>query len=135
MSIRCVGFIRSPDHPHIWTRCEHRATSGDRLCPRHRDALDGAILGLTQWEQRPSGAAKENEATAKNKNTAATNADDTREARDIAEKSFVCKRCGAPFAWQIPAATRSGASEIAVEPTRRPVCPCFGERLPATEGT
>jgi hypothetical protein len=46
MKRRCVGFVRPVGSTNGWLRCESRALNGDRLCEMHRDALDGAFLGL-----------------------------------------------------------------------------------------
>jgi hypothetical protein len=46
MKIRCVGFVRVRGGKKGWLPCKHRAGLGDSFCDAHRDALDGALLGL-----------------------------------------------------------------------------------------
>jgi hypothetical protein len=46
MRRRCIGFVRPHCSRNGWLRCESRALNGDRFCGTHRDALDGAFLGL-----------------------------------------------------------------------------------------
>jgi len=85
MSLRCVAFDNLRCRPNLWTRCRRRASFADRLCPRHRAGLDGAILGLMQWEQRLHGADTANEAQI-----------------IIPAETRVCKACGARTKWRIP---------------------------------
>jgi hypothetical protein len=87
MNFRCVGFDLSPRRPQAWTRCKRRAAREDRFCPIHRGGLDGAILGLMQWEQRLKGADRENEAYI------------------MPAQEPVCKTCGARRKWKMPAKT------------------------------
>ena len=69
-TFRCVAFTphdttEFPPPPHEareWTRCPTRSQRNDRFCRAHRDALDGLILGLHQWQQHLHGPEKENEA-------------------------------------------------------------------------
>ena len=50
----CAAFVLSPEAPQIWTPCTWPAAFGDRLCKMHRDALDGALLGLLAAKVRES---------------------------------------------------------------------------------
>ena len=46
MRRRCIGFVRPHRSRNGWLRCEKHSLAGDRFCSTHRDALDGAFLGL-----------------------------------------------------------------------------------------
>lgn len=46
MTNRCVGFVRLNGGKKGWLPCGRRAGVGDYFCSTHRDALDGALLGL-----------------------------------------------------------------------------------------
>ena len=81
---RCIAFNHSAERPREWMACNRRTRRGDRFCTIHRNALDGAILGLLQWEQRFKGADRENN------------------AYFIPEKARRCKACGARQKWRIP---------------------------------
>lgn len=84
MSNRCIAFKCSADRPKEWVACNRRTRRGDQFCTIHRDALDGAILGLLQWEQRLKGTDRENNAYLS------------------LEKAPPCKACGARHKWKIP---------------------------------
>jgi|SRR5271170_4887844 len=42
---RCVSFVHSRRHAAAWSRCARRTRRGDILCPHHRDAIDGVVMG------------------------------------------------------------------------------------------
>ena len=42
----CVAFVRVGKRAQAWSPCARAAIAGDRFCAMHRDALDGAFLGL-----------------------------------------------------------------------------------------
>lgn len=48
MTLHCVGFVRERDRAQAWIPCGRPRLEGDRLCKRHRDAMDGAVIGLIQ---------------------------------------------------------------------------------------
>jgi hypothetical protein len=81
---RCIAFNHSEERPREWMACKRRTRCGDQFCTIHRDALDGAILGLLQWEQRLKGTDRENNAYLS------------------LEKAPACKTCGARHKWKIP---------------------------------
>ncbi len=81
---RCIAFNHSDERPREWLACKRRTRRGDRFCTIHRDALDGAILGLLQWEQLFKGVDRENNAYL------------------IPEKARRCEACGARQKWKIP---------------------------------
>ncbi len=70
MKRRCVGFVRPHRSKNGWIRCKNHPLTGDRFCSTHRDALDGAFLGLFRrhyvfrddqdTETQTAGAASEN---------------------------------------------------------------------------
>jgi hypothetical protein len=43
---RCINLIHSTHHPSAWSRCPRPALPGKLFCRSHRNALDGAIMGL-----------------------------------------------------------------------------------------
>jgi hypothetical protein len=43
---RCVAYVPSFAAPELWMPCAMVAAESDRFCTQHRDALDGAVLGL-----------------------------------------------------------------------------------------
>jgi hypothetical protein len=45
---RCASFVHSPHHALAWSRCPRPAQLGDILCPAHRDALDGLVMGILE---------------------------------------------------------------------------------------
>ena len=47
----CIGFVRSRFSTSAWTRCARPATRRGRLCREHRDGLDGALLGMLEFEE------------------------------------------------------------------------------------
>ena len=47
----CVGMAPVGRAASAWTRCGRRALAGEILCARHRDALNGVVLGILQREQ------------------------------------------------------------------------------------
>jgi hypothetical protein len=47
----CVGFVRSQLSGSAWTRCARKAARPGRLCAEHRDALDGALMGMLKLEE------------------------------------------------------------------------------------
>ena len=48
----CVGYVRARCAESAWKPCGKRALEGERLCAGHRDALDSALLGIMDLEQR-----------------------------------------------------------------------------------
>lgn len=48
---RCVGFTRSRTHHQMWTPCLRPALSRDRFCRSHREGLNGALMGLANFEE------------------------------------------------------------------------------------
>jgi len=48
---RCIAFDHSPAADDLWTRCMLRSLPGDRLCRIHRDAIDGVMIGLVDYEK------------------------------------------------------------------------------------
>jgi hypothetical protein len=48
----CAGFVRARDEARAWKRCGRRPLRGDQLCSSHRDALDSALLGIMEMDQR-----------------------------------------------------------------------------------
>lgn len=49
--ILCAGLERLSKEGKGWATCPREAIRGDRFCAVHRDALDGAILGLLGREK------------------------------------------------------------------------------------
>ena len=47
----CVGLTRVGRPAISWVRCGKRSMRGESLCATHRDALNGAVLGILQREQ------------------------------------------------------------------------------------
>jgi hypothetical protein len=47
----CIGFVRSQSSTSAWTRCARPAAKRGRLCIEHRDSLDGALLGMLEFEE------------------------------------------------------------------------------------
>ena len=43
---RCMALARSRVHDSLWLPCANAALPRDHFCWMHREALDGAILGL-----------------------------------------------------------------------------------------
>jgi hypothetical protein len=45
---RCIALVPSCVHKSLWLPCARPVPQGrhDRFCARHREALDGAMLGL-----------------------------------------------------------------------------------------
>lgn len=50
---RCVALVHSRTHEDLWTPCVRAAQPGGVLCREHRDALDGALLGLESSDVVP----------------------------------------------------------------------------------
>ena len=48
----CIGFVRARYQTSAWKPCAKAAMDGELLCANHRDALDSALLGITELEQR-----------------------------------------------------------------------------------
>ena len=48
---RCIAFNHSRAVDDLWTRCTLRSLPGDRLCRMHRDAIDGVMIGLVDYEK------------------------------------------------------------------------------------
>jgi hypothetical protein len=48
----CIGFVRSQFSTSAWTRCARPAARRGRLCREHREGLEGALLGILQFEER-----------------------------------------------------------------------------------
>jgi hypothetical protein len=46
LMIFCAGLERLSREGKGWANCPREAIRGDRFCAAHRDALDGAFLGL-----------------------------------------------------------------------------------------
>ena len=49
---RCVGLVRANRMRTGWKVCGRRAMRGEIFCTKHRDALDGTVLGLFSYELR-----------------------------------------------------------------------------------
>jgi hypothetical protein len=49
----CIAFVQSlaPWPDPLWTRCMLPTLRGDRFCPPHRRALDGAVMGFVATEE------------------------------------------------------------------------------------
>jgi hypothetical protein len=47
----CIGFARSQFSTSAWTPCARPAARRGRLCVEHRDGLDGALLGMLEFEE------------------------------------------------------------------------------------
>jgi len=41
----CIGLVHSRACDPLWLRCKREASPGDRFCARHREGLEGALLG------------------------------------------------------------------------------------------
>jgi len=48
----CAGFVRARAEARAWKRCGRRPLGGDQLCASHRDAIDSALLGILEMDQR-----------------------------------------------------------------------------------
>jgi hypothetical protein len=48
----CIGFVRARTEASAWKACGKRPLAGELLCANHRDALDSAMLGIMELEQR-----------------------------------------------------------------------------------
>jgi hypothetical protein len=57
-TISCIARVRSRTHAMIWTPCTRSALRRDRFCAAHRDALDGAVLGLCAQASEKAAATK-----------------------------------------------------------------------------
>lgn len=44
--------MRARDEARAWKRCGRRPLRGDPLCASHRDAIDSAVLGILELDQR-----------------------------------------------------------------------------------
>jgi hypothetical protein len=87
MTASCIGYSRTPGREQLWERCTNPSKRGDRYCAAHREALDGAILGLLQWEHRLYGPITKNEDCL------------------IPSDGYVCESCGARWEWRVPGRT------------------------------
>jgi hypothetical protein len=87
MTAPCIGYALTPGSKHLWERCTNPSKRGDRYCAPHREALDGAILGLLQWEHRLYGPTTKNEDCL------------------IPSDGYVCDSCGARWEWRVPGRT------------------------------
>jgi hypothetical protein len=47
----CAGLNRKRGSAEAWAKCPRKAARGDHYCTKHRDALDGAFLGLMSRER------------------------------------------------------------------------------------
>jgi len=43
---RCVSFVRSREYTAGFARCVRNARAGDVFCSAHRDAINGAMMGI-----------------------------------------------------------------------------------------
>jgi hypothetical protein len=90
MTATCIGYTLQPGHrEQLWERCTNPSMRGDRYCAAHRESLDGAILGLLQWEHRLYGSIAKNEDCL------------------IPGDAYVCESCGARWEWRVPGPTES----------------------------
>ncbi len=44
--MRCIAYVRSGRDGNAWVSCTRRATAESLFCRGHRDAANGAVLGL-----------------------------------------------------------------------------------------
>jgi hypothetical protein len=95
----CIGFVRSQFSKSAWTRCARPAARRGRLCMEHRDALDGALLGIREFEERQ--------------------ADEAQKARKRAKSS--CKECSP--AWDTRNAAAATTTPERLEPDPARACP------------
>jgi hypothetical protein len=42
---RCIALVHSRKLEPFWVPCEREAMPGGRFCARHRESLEGALLG------------------------------------------------------------------------------------------
>ncbi len=49
---RCIAFVHSEAHDELWTPCTNATADESLFCPTHRDAIDGAMMGLVS--RRPT---------------------------------------------------------------------------------
>jgi hypothetical protein len=49
--VRCSALVRMGRSRVVWLRCEKRAMRKEIFCAVHRDALNGTVTGLLQYEQ------------------------------------------------------------------------------------
>lgn len=45
MKARCVALVHSRHWDNLWSPCPRTAADGSPFCARHRDAIEGALLG------------------------------------------------------------------------------------------
>jgi hypothetical protein len=48
----CIGYVRARYGRSAWKPCGRRPRAGELLCANHRDALDSAMLGIMELDQR-----------------------------------------------------------------------------------
>ena len=48
----CSGFVRARNEARAWKRCDGRPLRGDKLCSKHRDGLNAALLVLLELDPR-----------------------------------------------------------------------------------
>ena len=48
---RCVAFVLSSVSRELWLPCTTAAAASDKFCVEHRNALDGAVIGLRAEEK------------------------------------------------------------------------------------
>jgi hypothetical protein len=48
----CIGFVRARYEASAWKPCGKQTQGGELLCANQRDALDSALLGIMELEQR-----------------------------------------------------------------------------------
>jgi hypothetical protein len=61
----CIALVPSETDPMIWNTCTHTALGNDCFCAEHRDALDGAVLGLCVRASEKEAVGSKAAATAK----------------------------------------------------------------------
>lgn len=49
----CEALVRLPGETSAWMPCSKPASAGGRLCSMHRDAVDGAVLGVVAGSSMP----------------------------------------------------------------------------------
>jgi hypothetical protein len=46
----CIALVPSALPSLLWSRCQRPTLRGERLCRRHRTAIDGAVMGFVDTE-------------------------------------------------------------------------------------
>lgn len=58
LQVICIALVPSATQAMIWNPCRQRALRHDSFCATHRDALDGAVLGLCAKASQKGAASK-----------------------------------------------------------------------------